>query len=117
MPSYTINGKDYFFTKDIGQDRAEEIIAEREGLTSEVEEGTTEAAGTYQDPKYEGFFTEAGEGVVSGGIGIIQGLAETVSLIPDLTLFTPIFGVPLVILATRPALLTMLAAVIPGIPN
>ena len=88
MPSYTINGKDYFFTKDIGQDRAEEIIAEREGLTSEVEEGTTEAAGTYQDPKYEGFFTEAGEGVVSGGIGIIQGLAETVSLIPDLTLGT-----------------------------
>ena len=88
MPSYTINGKDYFFTKDIGQERAEEIIAEREGLTSEVEEETTEAAGTYQDPKYEGFFTEAGEGVVSGAIGIVQGLAETVSLLPDLTLGT-----------------------------
>ena len=81
MATYVVDGQSYYFVNEIGQEKAEEIIAKRKGQSTDI---TEEPEGTYEDPKYEGFFTEAGEGVVSGAIGIVQGLAETVSLVPDL---------------------------------
>ena len=81
MATYVVDGQPYYFVNEIGQEKAEEIIAKRKGQSTDI---TEEPEGTYEDPKYEGFFTEAGEGVVSGAIGIVQGLAETVSLVPDL---------------------------------
>ena len=81
MATYVVDGQPYYFVNEIGQEKAEEIIAKRKGQSTDI---TEEPEGTYEDPKYEGFFTEAGEGVVSGVIGIGQGLAETVSLVPDL---------------------------------
>jgi len=43
--------------------------------------------------------------------------SSLVLIVVPLTFFTFVFGVPLAILATRPALPTILAAVIPGTPN
>ena len=81
MATYVVDGQPYYFVNEIGQEKAEEIIAKRKGQSTDI---TEEPEGTYEDPKYEGFFTEAGEGVASGAIGILQGLAETATLVPDL---------------------------------
>ena len=82
MPKYIIDGRAYFFKDNLSQEEAEERVANRTSGIISNRKGEPE--GTYKDPKYEGFFTEAGEGVVSGAIGIVQGLAETASLVPDL---------------------------------
>lgn len=87
MPKYIVDGDPYFFKDNLTQEEAEERVS-KINASSVITNKEGQAVGTYKDPKYEGFFTEAGEGVVSGAIGIVQGLAETVSLIPDLTLGT-----------------------------
>ena len=74
MPDYVINGKSYFFQNDIGQEEAEKIIArEQSGTGTETESDT-----------YEGFFTEAGEGVASGVANIIEGVTTLPTLAVDL---------------------------------
>ena len=62
MPKYTIDGKSYFFEDEIGQDKAEELIAKQKS-------GDSGESGTY-----EGFFTESFEGAVSGASNIVEGL-------------------------------------------
>jgi len=44
---------------------------------------STAAKGTYENPKYEGFLTEMGEGVASGVIGMFQGVGELVGILTD----------------------------------
>ena len=56
MATYTINNQDYYFKDEIGQEEAEKRIAERSAPVAEP--GNSDS--------YEGFFTEAGEGVASG---------------------------------------------------
>ena len=74
MPDYVINGKSYFFQDDIGQAEAEKIIArEQSGTGTETESDT-----------YEGFFTEAGEGVASGLMNIVEGVTTLPTLAVDL---------------------------------
>ena len=74
MPDYEINGKSYFFQNDIGQEEAEKIIArEQSGAGTETESDT-----------YEGFFTEAGEGVASGLMNIVEGVTTLPTLAVDL---------------------------------
>ena len=70
MPKYIIDGDPYFFKDNLTQEEAEERVSKRKSGVITNKEG--QAAGTYKDPKYEGFFTEAGEGVVSGAIGIVH---------------------------------------------
>jgi len=72
MPDYIINGKSYFFKDDIGQEKAEEIIAR---------ENSDNPSGS---DTYEGFFTEAGEGVASGVANIFEGVVTLPTLAVDL---------------------------------
>ena len=72
MPKYNIDGKSYFFEKDIGQEKAEELIALQ----------NSESSG--ESDTYEGFFTEAGEGVASGLLGIVEGVTTLPTLAFDL---------------------------------
>ena len=72
MPDYIIDGKSYFFSNEIGQEEAEKTIA-RENAGSSGESDT-----------YEGFFTEAGEGVASGLLGIVEGITTLPTLAVDL---------------------------------
>jgi len=72
MPDYIIDGKSYSFADDIGQDKAEEIIAR---------ENSDNPSGS---DTYEGFFTEAGEGVASGLANILEGLITVPTLAVDL---------------------------------
>jgi len=74
MPTYTINGQEYFFKDEIGQEEAEKRIAERSSTTIEGEDSDT----------YEGFFTEAGEGVASGLMNIVEGVTTLPTLAVDL---------------------------------
>ena len=72
MPDYIIDGKSYSFADDIGQDKAEEIIARGKQNNS----GNPDT--------YEGFFTEAGEGVASGVANIFEGVITFPTLAFDL---------------------------------
>ena len=72
MPKYTIDGKSYFFEDEIGQDKAEELIAKQKS-------GDSGESGTY-----EGFFTESFEGAVSGASNIVEGLVTLPTLAVDL---------------------------------
>ena len=72
MPKYTIDGKSYFFEDEIGQDKAEELIAKQKS-------GDSGESGTY-----EGFFTESFEGAVSGASNIVEGLVTLPTLGVDL---------------------------------
>ena len=74
MPTYNINGQEYFFKDEIGQEEAEKRIAERSSTTIEGEDSDT----------YEGFFTEAGEGVASGLMNIVEGVTTLPTLAVDL---------------------------------
>ena len=53
MATYVVDGQPYYFVNEIGQEKAEEIIAKRKGQSTDI---TEEPEGTYEDPKYEGFF-------------------------------------------------------------
>ena len=72
MPDYIINGKSYFFADDIGQEEAEKVIAR--GQQNDSSNPDT----------YEGFFTEAGEGVASGLANIVEGVITLPTLAVDL---------------------------------
>jgi len=72
MPEYIIDGKSYSFADEIGQEKAEEIIAR----------GQKNASGG--SDTYEGFFTEAGEGVASGLMNIVEGVTTLPTLAVDL---------------------------------
>jgi hypothetical protein len=72
MPDYIINGKSYFFADDIGQEEAEKVIAR--GQQNDSSNSDT----------YEGFFTEAGEGVASGLANIVEGVITLPTLAVDL---------------------------------
>ena len=74
MATYTINNQEYYFKDEISQEEAEKRIAERSAPVAEP--GNSDS--------YEGFFTEAGEGVASGVIGIGEGLVTTGTLAFDL---------------------------------
>ena len=81
MPRYTLDGKEYLLSEE---NLTEDEV--REKVNSILTGGSSEqtGTGTYEDPKYEGFFTEAGEGVVSGLLGIPQGIAELGASVVDL---------------------------------
>ena len=71
MYTYRVGNEDYTFADEIGQEEAERRIT---ALTS---------APTKQEPRYEGFFTEAAEGVVSGLTKIPEGIVSTGTLVSD----------------------------------
>ena len=81
MPRYTLDGKEYLLSEEnLTEDEVREKV--NNILTGRSSEQT--GTGTYEDPKYEGFFTEAGEGVFSGVLGIFQGIGELGALGVDL---------------------------------
>ena len=71
MYTYRVGNEDYTFSEEIGQEEAEKRI---NALTS---------APTSKEPRYEGFFTEAAEGVLSGVTKIPEGIISTGTLISD----------------------------------
>ena len=81
---YKYNGKDYEVDSTLSDQEIEEKIKnylKSTGQTESTEE--VENRGTYENPEYEGFLTEMGEGVISGLIGIGQGIGELGELITD----------------------------------
>ena len=83
MAKYTFNGRDYYFPEEnLTEDQLRKKVEDLSKPLSESDD--LEGAGTYEDPKYEGFFTEAGEGVFSGVLGIFQGIGELGALGVDL---------------------------------
>ena len=71
MFTYEINGKSYTFSKEIGQAEAERRLEARQQRTAKSKDS------------YEGFFTEAGEGVLSGLSKIPEGIITTGTLVSD----------------------------------
>ena len=74
MYTYNIDGTNYTFSEEIGEEEARRRVTPRPGT------GTRRRN---QNPRYEGFFTEAGEGVVSGLSKIPEGIASTGTLVYD----------------------------------
>ena len=68
---YNVDGTNYTFNEEIGQEEAERRIT---ALTS---------APTNKEPRYEGFLQEAGEGFASGVTKIPEGIISTGTLISD----------------------------------
>ena len=86
--SKTLNygGVDYTFEDGISDEEAIGRIKTylaKQPASSETR--STAPKGTYQNPKYEGFLTEMGEGVASGVIGMFQGVGEFVGILSDLS--------------------------------
>ena len=71
MYTYRVGNEDYTFAEEIGQEEAERRI---NALTSPPSD---------KGPRYEGFFTEAAEGVLSGVTKIPEGIISTGTLISD----------------------------------
>jgi hypothetical protein len=67
MFTYNVDGQNYTYTKEIGQDEAEKRVRA-------FKERIAQAQKQKDNPEYEGFFTEAGEGVVSGLTKIPEGI-------------------------------------------
>ena len=77
MPNYVVDGRNYFFSEEIGQEEAERQIR--------LIHGTVGAdSSDYNNPKDEGTLQEIAEGVVSGAIAIPQGVIETGTSLFDL---------------------------------
>mgnify|MGYP001210010617 CR=1 FL=1 len=74
MYTYNIDGTNYTFDKEIGEEEA------RRRVTPAPSAGFRNRN---KNPRYEGFFTEAGEGVVSGLSKIPEGIISTGTLISD----------------------------------
>ena len=74
MYTYNIDGTNYTFDKEIGEEEA------RRRVTPAPSAGFRNRN---KNPRYEGFFTEAGEGVVSGLTKIPEGIISTGTLISD----------------------------------
>jgi len=73
MFTYNVDGKNYTYTKEIGQEEAERRVRAFE----------EQLAQTTKKDTYEGFFTEAGEGVLSGLSKIPEGIITTGTLLSD----------------------------------
>ena len=82
---YSYGGKNYTVDSTLSDQEAEEKITEYLKSTNQTEpvKNVDNQGGTYEDPKYEGFLTEMGEGVLSGLIGIGQGIGELGELVTD----------------------------------
>ena len=76
MFTYEVDGKKYTYLKEIGQEEAERRVR----AFNERQANLAKARGS---GSYEGFFTEAGEGVLSGLSKIPEGLATTYTLLQD----------------------------------
>ena len=76
MFTYEVDGKKYTYLKEIGQEEAERRVR----AFNEKQANLAKARG---GGSYEGFFTEAGEGVLSGLSKIPEGLATTYTLLQD----------------------------------
>ena len=74
MYTYNIDGTNYTFSKEIGEEEA------RRRVTPTPSSGSRNQN---RNQRYEGFFTEAGEGVVSGLSKIPEGIISTGTLISD----------------------------------
>ena len=75
MFTYNVDGKNYTYSKEIGQEEAERRVRQFEEKVAKAQKG---------DPQeYEGFFTEAGEGVLSGLTKIPEGIISTGTLVSD----------------------------------
>ena len=75
MFTYNVDGKNYTYSKEIGQEEAERRVRQFEEKVVKAQKG---------DPQeYEGFFTEAGEGVLSGLTKIPEGIISTGTLVSD----------------------------------
>jgi hypothetical protein len=75
MFTYNVDGKNYTYSKEIGQEEAERRVRQFEEKVAKAQKG---------DPQeYEGFFTEAGEGVLSGLSKIPEGIVSTGTLVSD----------------------------------
>ena len=74
MYTYNIDGTNYTFSEEIGEEEARRRVTITPGT------GTRRKN---QNPRYEGFFTEAGEGVASGLTKIPEGIATTGTLVYD----------------------------------
>ena len=70
---YNVDGTNYTFESEIGQEEAEKKVRALNAA----------AAVTKKEPRYEGFFTEAGEGILSGVSKIFEGVASTGTLVSD----------------------------------
>ena len=70
---YNVDGTNYTFESEIGQEEAEKKIRALNAT----------AAVTKKEPRYEGFFTEAGEGILSGLTKIPEGIISTGTLVSD----------------------------------
>ena len=77
--TYKVDGVDYLFSNEIGQDEAESIIRKEQSDSS----GETDNY-SYENPEDEGTIQEIVEGVGSGLIAIPQGIAEFGASVIDL---------------------------------
>ena len=71
MPSYTVDGKNYFIKEDLTQIEAEELVKRRFGSPGDqatADEGTSD----YLNPQDEGTLQEIAEGAASGLLAIPQ---------------------------------------------
>lgn len=75
MYTYNVDGKNYTYTKEIGQEEAERRVRAFQEKQANAQKGNQ---GTY-----EGFFTEAGEGVISGLTKIPEGIISLGTLAYD----------------------------------
>ena len=77
--TYKVDGKDYLFSNEIGQQEAEKIIRKEQATASgDVDEYD------YNNPEDEGAIQEIVEGIGSGLIAIPQGVLETGASLIDL---------------------------------
>jgi hypothetical protein len=75
MFTYNVDGKNYTYSKEIGQEEAERRVRQFEERVAKAQKGDSQ--------EYEGFFTEAGEGVLSGLSKIPEGIVSTGTLVSD----------------------------------
>tara|TARA_B100001093_G_C26856005_1_gene1027433 strand:+ start:1672 stop:6336 length:4665 start_codon:yes stop_codon:yes gene_type:complete len=74
---FNYGGVDYTFEDGVSDEEAlQRIKTHLAKQPAEPEPVNTAPKGTYQNPEYEGFLTEMGEGVLSGALGIFQGVGE-----------------------------------------
>ena len=76
MFTYEVDGKQYTYDKEIGQEEAEKRVRA-------FNERVTQATKARTGGSYEGFFTEAGEGILSGLSKIPEGIITTGTLVSD----------------------------------
>jgi len=76
MFTYEVDGKQYTYEKEIGQEEAEKRVRAFNERVAQARKNRTGGS-------YEGFFTEAGEGILSGLSKIPEGIVTTGFLVSD----------------------------------